>query len=146
MAWSRSRDPHRVVHRARRDPVRTCRGRQATELDLVFEDQLRVLPTFALTLAQWAPDALGSAGAFDTSTALHGSQELKVLAPLPRSGDVTLKASVGEVWDKGAAAVFEVKVECEYFVATWSLFAPGAGGFGGERGPSRPAERPASLR
>ena len=52
----------------------------------------------------------------------------------------SLKASVGEVWDKGAAAVFEVKVECEYFVATWSLFAPGAGGFGGERGPSRPAE------
>ena len=79
-------------------------GAKATELDLVFEDQLRVLPTFALTLAQWAPDALGSAGAFDTSTALHGSQELKVLAPLPRSGDVTLKASVGEVWDKGAAA------------------------------------------
>ncbi|GAA3202721.1 hypothetical protein GCM10020255_108200 [Rhodococcus baikonurensis] len=36
--------------------------------------------------------------------------------------------------------MFEVKVECEYFVATWSLFAPGAGGFGGERGPSRPAE------
>ncbi|MER5838420.1 hypothetical protein ABT116_49100, partial [Streptomyces sp. NPDC002130] len=96
-------------------------GAKATELDLVFEDQLRVLPTFALTLAQWAPDALGSAGAFDTSTALHGSQELKVLAPLPRSGDVTLKASVGEVWDKGAAAVFEVKVECEYFVATWTL-------------------------
>lgn len=36
-------------------------GAKATELDLVFEDQLRVLPTFALTLAQWAPDALGSA-------------------------------------------------------------------------------------
>ncbi|WP_137723070.1 MaoC/PaaZ C-terminal domain-containing protein [Prescottella subtropica] len=114
-------------------------GAQATDLDLVFEERLRVLPTFALTLAQWAPDELGSRGAFDTKTALHGSQELKVLAPLPRSGSVELKASVGEVWDKGAAAVFEVKVECEYFVATWSLFAPGAGGFGGERGPSKPA-------
>ncbi len=34
--------------------------------------------------------------------------------------------------------MFEVRVECEYFVATWSLFAPGAGGFGGERGPSKP--------
>lgn len=114
-------------------------GAQATELDLVFEERLRVLPTFALTLAQWAPDELGGRGAFDTKTALHGSQELKVLAPLPRSGEVTLKASVGEVWDKGAAAVFEVLVECEYFVATWSLFAPGSGGFGGERGPSKPA-------
>ncbi|MFD4181356.1 MaoC/PaaZ C-terminal domain-containing protein, partial [Rhodococcus sp. NPDC058514] len=114
-------------------------GAKATELDLVFEEKLRVLPTFALTLAQWAPDELGSRGAFDTKTALHGSQELRVLAPLPRSGEVTLTASVGEVWDKGGAAVFEVLVECEYFVATWSLFAPGYGGFGGERGPSKPA-------
>ncbi|TJZ80283.1 enoyl-CoA hydratase [Rhodococcus oryzae] len=113
-------------------------GAAASELDLVFEDRLRVLPTFALTLAQWAPDELGSRGAFDTKTALHGSQELKVLRPLPRSGELTLTASVGEVWDKGAAAVFEVRVECEYFVATWSLFAPGYGGFGGERGPSKP--------
>lgn len=114
-------------------------GAGATDLDLVFEDRLRVLPTFALTLAQWAPDALGSLGAFDTSTALHGSQSLEVLAPLPRSGEITMSARVGEVWDKGRAAVFEVVVESDFFVATWSLFAPGAGGFGGERGPSAPA-------
>ncbi|MFF0815252.1 MaoC/PaaZ C-terminal domain-containing protein [Rhodococcus sp. NPDC003318] len=114
-------------------------GAKATDLDLVMEDRLRVLPTFALTLAQWAPDELGSRGAFDTTTALHGSQELTVLAPLPRAGEITLSARVGEVWDKGAAAVFEVVVESEYFVATWSLFAPGYGGFGGERGPSKPA-------
>jgi acyl dehydratase len=35
--------------------------------------------------------------------------------------------------------VFEVRVESEFFVATWSLFAPGAGGFGGDRGPVKPA-------
>ncbi|MGH3425337.1 MAG: MaoC/PaaZ C-terminal domain-containing protein, partial [Nocardioidaceae bacterium] len=40
--------------------------------------------------------------------------------------------------DKGSAAVFEVAVQSEYFVATWSIFAPGAGGFGGERGPAGP--------
>lgn len=111
-------------------------GAPATDLDLVFEDRLRVLPTFALTLAQWAPDELGSRGGFDTRTAVHGSQSLEVRAPLPRAGELTLSAEVGEVWDKGRAAVFEVLVESEFFVATWSLFAPGAGGFGGERGPS----------
>ena len=37
-------------------------GASATDLDLVFEERLRVLPTFALTLAQWAPDALGALG------------------------------------------------------------------------------------
>lgn len=112
-------------------------GADPAELDLVFEERLRVLPTFALTLAQWAPDALGTHGAFDTRTAVHGAQHLAVRAPLPRSGSLELTARVGEVWDKGSAAVFEVVVECEAFVATWSLFAPGRGGFGGERGPSR---------
>ena len=113
-------------------------GARATDLDLVFEDQLRVLPTFALTLAQWAPDALGTLGAFDTTTTLHGSQSLEVVSPLPRSGKIEMAARVGEVWDKGRAAVFEVVVESDCFVATWSLFAPDAGGFGGDRGPSAP--------
>ncbi|WP_226437825.1 MaoC/PaaZ C-terminal domain-containing protein [Rhodococcus yananensis] len=114
-------------------------GAHATDLDLVLEDRLRVLPTFALTLAQWAPDELGGRGGFDTATALHGSQTLEVRSPLPRAGELRLSAHVGEVWDKGRAAVFEVVVECEHFVATWSLFAPGSGGFGGDRGPSAPA-------
>lgn len=114
-------------------------GARPDRLDLVFEERLRVLPTFALTLAQWAPDALGSAGAFDTSTAVHGAQRLEVLAPLPRSGELVLSARVDRVWDKGSAAVFDVVVESDHFRATWALFAPGSGGFGGERGPSAPS-------
>ncbi|TFV64285.1 enoyl-CoA hydratase [Geodermatophilus sp. DF01-2] len=113
-------------------------GATADELDLVFEERLRVLPTFALTLAQWAPDALGSQGAFDVRTAVHGAQRLRVVTPLPRAGSLELRARVGDVWDKGSAAVFDVVVESEAFVATWALFAPGCGGFGGERGPAGP--------
>ncbi len=111
-------------------------GAPASELDLVFEKRLRVLPSFGLTLAQWAPDVLAKQGAFD-NRAVHGSQDPTVLKPLPRSGELTLSARVGEVWDKGSAAVFNVLVECDYFVATWSIFAPGTGGFGGDRGPGR---------
>ncbi|KPM52099.1 enoyl-CoA hydratase [Frankia sp. R43] len=113
-------------------------GARADQLDLVFEERLRVLPPFALTLAQWAPDQLGAAGAFEVGTTLHGAQRLEVLAPLPTEGELTMAARVGDVWDKGGAAVFEIVVESAYFVATWSLFAPGAGGFGGARGPGRP--------
>ncbi|MCP9950061.1 MaoC/PaaZ C-terminal domain-containing protein [Actinomadura madurae] len=113
-------------------------GARATDLDLVFEERLRVLPTFALTLGQWAPDALGTAGAFDVRTTIHGTQRLRVLKPLPRSGAVETTARVADVWDKGSAAVFDLTVESEYFEATWSLFAPDRGGFGGERGPSAP--------
>lgn len=112
-------------------------GAPQDDLSLVFEEQLRVLPTFALTLAQWAPDVLAEAKAFDTTRAVHGSQRLTVRKPLPRSGELTMRARVTDVWDKGAAAIFDVEVESEYFVATWSLFAPGSGGFGGQRGPAR---------
>ncbi|MCF8588842.1 MaoC/PaaZ C-terminal domain-containing protein [Gordonia liuliyuniae] len=128
----------RVVRYDERDAIlyALAVGARAVDLDLVFEDRLRVLPTFALTLAQWAPDELGALGAFDTKSALHGSQTLDVVAPLPRSGEIAMSAHVGEVWDKGRAAVYEVVVESDYFVARWSLFAPGFGGFGGERGPS----------
>lgn len=122
-------------------------GAAATDLDLVFEDRLRVLPTFCLTLAQWAPDVLAAAGAFD-DRAVHGSQTLEVHRPLPRTGELRLSARVGDVWDKGSAAIFDVIVECDEFTATWSLFAPGVGGFGGERGPARAAsaERPEGRR
>ncbi|WP_232839225.1 MaoC/PaaZ C-terminal domain-containing protein [Streptomyces triticisoli] len=116
-------------------------GARASDLDLVFEERLRVLPTFALTLAQWAPDALGSLGAFDIRTAVHGAQRLTVLRPLARAGELSMSARVAEVWDKGSAAVFDIEVASDCFVATWSLFAPGCGGFGGERGPAAP-ERP----
>ncbi|WP_067461426.1 MaoC/PaaZ C-terminal domain-containing protein [Actinomadura macra] len=118
-------------------------GAAASDLDLVFEERLRVLPTFALTLAQWAPDALGAAGAFDITTAVHGGQRLHMVKPLPRSGELHMQARVSDVWDKGRAAVFDVAVESDYFEATWSLFAPGAGGFGGDRGPAAPP-RPAA--
>lgn len=106
-------------------------------LDLVFEDRLRVLPTFALTLAQWAPDRLGAAGAFDVRRALHGAQRLVVHAPLPASGELEISARVADVWDKGSAALFDIEVRSECFTATWSIFAPGSGGFGGDRGTPR---------
>lgn len=98
-----------------------------------------MLPTFGLTLAQWAPDVMGGAGAFEVGTALHGSQLLEVLAPLPAAGELTMTAQITGVWDKGSAAVYDLTVESDCFIATWSLFAPGYGGFGGERGPGRPA-------
>jgi len=112
-------------------------GARADQLDLVFENRLRVLPTFALTLAQWAPDVLGASGAFEVGQALHGAQTLEVRRPLPPSGELTMSARVTEVWDKGSAAIFDVAVDSDYFAATWSLFAPGRGDFGGSRGPGR---------
>lgn len=137
--WAGCRLGERTVTWTNRDPIlfALAVGVSPDRLDLVFEERLRVLPSFALTLAQWAPDVLGGAGAFETGIALHGAQRLEALRALPTEGELTMTARVGAVWDKGSAAVYDVVVESDYFVATWSLFAPGRGGFGGERGPGR---------
>jgi acyl dehydratase len=134
----------RVVAWSERDAIlySLAVGAKADELDLVFEERLRPLPTFALTLAQWAPDALGSLRAFEPGQALHGSQRLEVLEPLPAHGELTMTADVEAVWDKGSAAVFDVRVESRYFLARWSIFAPGRGGFGGDRGPASAVPTP----
>lgn len=123
-------------------------GARAGDLDLVFERDLRVLPTFALPLGLWAPDELGARDFFSSANALHGGQRLELLAPLPPAAELRLAARVAAVWDKGSAAVFEIEVSCEFFRAVYSIFAPGCGGFGGERGPSagRDPEAPPSRR
>src|SRR4051812_49924077 len=87
-------------------------GAAATDLDLVFEERLRVLPTFALTRAQWAPDLLGAAGAFDGTTPLPRAQRLRGRAPPPREGELELTARPGGGWGKGAAPRFEGVAEC----------------------------------
>lgn len=110
-------------------------GAAAEDLDLVFERDLRVLPTFGLGFGLWACDELGARGFFSSTNALHGAQRLEVLGPLPPSGELELSGRVVDVWDKGSAAVFEVEVVCEQFRAVHSIFAPGQGGWGGERGP-----------
>jgi len=111
-------------------------GAAAGDLDLVFERDLRVLPTFGLGIGLWACDELGARGFFSSTNALHGAQRLEVLAPFPASGELEMTGRVVDVWDKGGAALFDIEVACEYFRAVYSIFAPGQGGWGGERGAS----------
>ena len=112
-------------------------GAAAEDLDLVFERDLRVLPTFGLGLGLWACDELGDRGFFSSTNSLHAGQRLEVLGPLPPSGELELTARVADVWDKGSAALFDIEVACAgHFRAVYSIFAPGQGGWGGERGPS----------
>lgn len=117
-------------------------GAHASELELVYERDLRVLSTFALPLGLWALERAGGLGAYDGSKALHVGQELTMLRALPVSGRVEMSGSVLHVWDKGSAAVVEVEVASDYFVATYTVFVPGAGGFGGDRGASTSSATP----
>jgi len=65
-------------------------GAAAEDLDLVFERDLRVLPTFGLGLGLWACDELGDRGFFSSTNSLHAGQRLEVLGHLPQSGELEL--------------------------------------------------------
>lgn len=113
-------------------------GAKSTDLDLVYEKRLHVLPTYSLALANWVTEAAGDVGVYDRNRTLHGSQVLTMKSPLPPSGKVETSARIGAVYDKGKAAVVRIDAESEFFTATYTIFVPGFGGWGGDRGPASP--------
>lgn len=117
-------------------------GAGADDLDLVYEQQLRVLPAFALTLGLWAVEAAGDLGAYDRMTSLHAAQTLDIKEPLPAFATVEMSARVAGVWDKGKASMVDIAVDCRWFTAGYSIFLPGLGGWGGPRGESRRTAEP----
>ena len=120
-------------------------GATATDLDLVYERDLRTLPTYACALGLWAVEAAGRLGAYDPTRSLHASQRLVVRAEMPPGGEIPMTGRIGNVYDKGKASLVEVGVTSPYFEATYSIFLPGTGGWGGDRGPATAAADPVPL-
>jgi acyl dehydratase len=108
-------------------------GASRFETDLVYERDLRVLPTYACALGLWAVEAAGELGAYDRKLSLHASQSLDIFMPLPKSGNFETSGKINGVWDKGKAALLDIEVECKYFRTSYGIFLPGLGGWGGER-------------
>lgn len=120
-----------------------CVGAGAEDLDLVYERDLRVLPSFAITLGLWTIGAVVDLGVYDPLRSLHASQAFELRRPLPRSATLEVAGRVDGVWDKGSAAIIDVVAECDLFIATYSIYLRGLGGWGGDRGPSSRPETPA---
>ena len=116
------------------------------ELRYAYEKDLQVLPTFGIiapTLHVTDPPKVESPGiSIDLQTIVHGSQRIDVAGPLPTAGSATLSTKVVGVYDKGSAAVVVNESTATdpsgatLWKGTSSIFAKGAGGFGGDRGPS----------
>ncbi|WP_436778239.1 hypothetical protein [Yinghuangia sp. YIM S09857] len=106
----------------------------------------RVLPTFAIALAAGPGPALGD---FDHGTILHAEQSVTLHRSLPVSGTARTRSRVTAFLDKGndALAVIESALVdatdgLELAHSRSTLFLPGQGGFGGERGTAEPWARP----
>lgn len=111
-------------------------GAAASDLDLVYERDLRVLPTFGCALGLWAVEAAGGLDAYDRKLSLHVAQKIHVHQPLPASGSIEMRGRIANVYDKGKAALVEVEAVSEFFTATYTIFLPKMGGWGGDRGPA----------
>jgi len=116
------------------------------------DDRLQVLPSFGVvapTFHETEPPPLDLPGCdINLAQVVHGSQEIRVHAPLPTSGTATLTTRITDVWDKGKAAVIwqEGTAVSPDGVDLWtvrsSIFVRGEGGFGGSRGESTGVELP----
>lgn len=112
------------------------------ELDFVYEARgPKVLPTFSVISGLTIMGGVLSRVQFNLAMLLHGEQKITLHRPIPASGTATGVGKIVEVWDKGKAAV--IGVQCDVsdadgplFTTYATLFIRGAGGFGGERGPS----------
>ena len=117
-------------------------GAPASQLDLVYERDLRVLPTYACALGLWAVEKAGSLGAYDRKRSLHASQSLTMHEVMPREGEIDMRGKVEAVWDKGKASIVEIAVEFKIFSAVYTIFLPGIGNWGGTSGPSNTQSGP----
>ena len=110
-------------------------GANEDQLDLVYERDLRVLPTYACALGLWAVERTGDLGAYDRKRSLHVAQTLVMHKEMPREGTLLMSGRIAAVWDKGRASTVDIEVRSDIFTATYTIYLPGVGGWGGDSGP-----------
>ncbi len=124
-----------------RDVMLYALGIGASELDFVYERNLKVLPTFAVIPAFPALMGLSAAVEINPVMILHGEQGFTIHKTIPVKGNLTTSGKVASVYDKGKGALVTIETETRdetgdvLFTNTSGIFVRGAGGFGGERGP-----------
>lgn len=112
------------------------------ELEFVYEGKgPRVLPTYAVIPGMLSMSGLVSNVEINLAMLLHGEQAITLHRDIPPEGKVKVTGRISEVWDKGKAAVIGAEGivaddQGPLFTTKATIFIRGAGGFGGERGPS----------
>lgn len=121
-----------------------------TSLPFCYERDLRVLPTFAVVPPFSAMFTIGGAMNVNPMMILHGEQRIELAGPIPTRAKVVSQPQVVALYDKvkGAVVVAEVETRDEkgnlLFKNTFTVFARGEGGFGGDRGPTGAKNEPPS--
>ena len=112
------------------------------ELDYIYEGKgPKVLPTYGVIPGMLSMSGLIANVEINLAMLLHGEQAITLHREIPPEGNVRVIGRISEVWDKGKAAVLGAEGTVEddkgpICTTRATLFVRGAGGFGGERGPS----------
>jgi acyl dehydratase len=109
----------------------------------------QVFPTFAVVIG-WGRgnSAMGQIGTFNPALLVHGQQAVTLHRPIPVEGTATLTSKIVGIYDKGKAAVVASETAAvlddgePLYTNRSSVFIRGEGGWGGDRGPSGPANVP----
>jgi acyl dehydratase len=106
-----------------------------------------VLPTFATTLP--SRESQPSLGDFDPTHLLHSHQSLTLHGPLPTSGAAASTSRLTALYDRGHSALAVINSTCVDLHTgrpladlRTGLTIRREGGFGGDRGPESPWQRP----
>lgn len=108
----------------------------------------QVLPTFAV-IAGAGGAAMAAAGDIDFTQLVHGEQAFELAGPIPVEGTVRTTSRITGIYDKVKGAVIATESTSvdattgePRFTTRSSVYIRGAGGFGGDRGPSGPKHEP----
>lgn len=121
------------------------------ELRYTLESGLHVLPSFATVAGAGAPGVIAGLSMpgvdVDLARVLHAGQSLILHRPLPVAGAATTTSRIAAVYDKGGAAVLVMRTDvADADGPLWTdearIHVRGAGGWGGDRGPSARREPP----
>lgn len=101
----------------------------------------QVIPSFAVVLG--FAEGMPEIGAYDPTRAVHAEQSFELVGPLPAEGRAEVTTTITEMWDKDPHAMVWTETELRdpdsgdlLARSRTGAFLGGAGGFGGERGPS----------
>ena len=108
----------------------------------------RVLPTFAVIIGIGGAN-YSAIGEINMANLVHGEQMIRLHRPIPVEGTVEVSSKVTGIFDKGSGMVIVTESESvlkdsgePLFTTMNSSFIRGAGGWGGDRGPSGPKNVP----
>lgn len=117
-------------------------GADIDNLDFVYERNLKIYPTFAVVPLVPTLMELIKVARLNMRSLLHGEQKIELFQPIPVKGELIIKATCQEIFDKGdKGAVLNIISEgCDkegesLFRHSTVLIDTKAGHFGGARGP-----------